>query len=579
MLPNHCVTMTALMMMVGISVLEAQTSTPISTTNTNMVGLALAAVPCRAAQQEPSAMESSFEVSVKPREVPPYFWGVNTPMLFAMGRMGQSPTWWKNDPLLELVRDMHYQHVRGPDGTPANYYLWRDGGGMDPQDPRFLHYYTKEKMEMAGMVTRKPGWTGLFLKDVYWLSEQLHIPCVFALNVSSQDVPELKAEVQQIRTLTQQPINLELGNELYAMDNSVAFPTVRDYVAKAQQISQAVHQIDSKIKIGIVAVSPEMEDRVLKTPSNATLQDRRVDWESTQAGRIMVWNKTLADHPEIYDAVIVHVYATVPNVEHLTADGLMQYLFAYNEASRDGVLRLGKMCPGKEFWITEWGILPAVMLREKDPVRKGQLQFMKTPGVAVTYIDRALQMLDTGLVTLNTSCGVIDPQGFGMVQYQQTGGPHGTKELVKLPNYYVFKALGELLAENRTYYPIRLQHGGTRAVPLRFTTGVTVELADTAAWGFGDAQGMRKVVLINRTDQPVTVDLSGWQLRPVWQYGGANPIPEFLTRTGLWTDAPKDVPLPVCAMVDDSPTITLPPYSMTIAQVKPVGTPVSHVTE
>ncbi|WP_411268186.1 OmpL47-type beta-barrel domain-containing protein, partial [Paenibacillus sp. PL91] len=104
-------------------------------------------------------------------------------------------------------------------------------------------------------------------------------------------------------------------------------------------------------------------------------------------------------------------------------------------------------------------------------------------------------------------------------------------------------------------------------------------VADVGAWGFGDANGIKKVIFANRTMNPAKVSIPGWDLKTNWVYGGSDPLPAFLTNPNAsWLDAPQVNPLPETPASVFSGEIQLKPYSMTIVDITNVAAPVTTAT-
>lgn len=225
-------------------------------------------------------------------------------------------------------------------------------------------------------------------------------------------------------------------------------------------------------------------------------------------------NQSLAQDTSFYDAIIVHVYSPIPYLNDLTNSKMMDYLYTYNQSALEGLIIQKNQFPGKEMWVTEWSSLPTVIFGETDLNEKARKQFMKTPGFAIHSMERVLQMIESGAVTITDVHAMVDTQGFGIVQQASNG------DLVKLPNFHVFKALGDLLDANSSFYKINLAQGNVQNEKLRFiATNVYYNVADVGAWGFGDASGIKKVVFANRTMNPVNVSVPGAALKTNWIYG------------------------------------------------------------
>ncbi|XHR29705.1 MAG: hypothetical protein ACFUZC_03925 [Chthoniobacteraceae bacterium] len=534
-------------------------------TLTRMKTVALLLATCLSLQGAPEQSTNPppepivFHTKGMIRRIPDTFFGVHDSRIYGIGRTKNHA-----DPkLTEFIKEVGFQNLRGPDGTGANYYLWREGTVLtSPDDLRYGVFYGSRLLGGSlPHIKPEPGFPGLTLEDIYRPSRELNIPYVFVLNVSSQTVEEIATQVREMRKLTQFPVRVELGNELYAMLNDAAFPKVEDYVKKARQIHEALRDIPD-VRIGIVGVGADLEGRVMGDTARWT-EGSLVDAETTQKGRIAVWNNTLQKNLDIYDAVTMHISPPVnAPLEKFTAKTLMEYFFAFNESSSQKLNAQVASFDGKELWVTEWGWLPMAMLDAKGSDRD-RFQFLKTPGVAVAKADRLLGMAQIPGVTITSSHDLLGGNGFGVAQ---AALPGSASPFVRLPVYHVFKEFGELLKTSPVAWRIAATNLPSRPVHVCYTQD-TVSLPDIAAYGFGNEKNLIKAVFINRSDKARTIRLETAQLKPEWIYGGENPLPDFLIYPGKFTSPPEVNPEPVIPSSPAAPEVTLPPYSMTVCDV------------
>lgn len=505
-----------------------------------------------------SEAPTEFHIAQTPLRIPKTFFGVHDSRLFGVGRNKDHV----EPGITELIKDIGFEILRGPDGTGSNYYLWREGRPLNSKDARYEKSYGPRPVGMLERINLQPGFPPLTLADIFKPAAELGLPYVFALNVSSQSVEEIAEQVREMRKLTKFPLRVELGNELYAVLNDIAFPKVSDYIAKSRMISEVLRKIDPTIQIGIVGVGADLEGRILGAAAHRAT-DPSVDMETTQKGRVMAWNKALRENADIYDAVTIHISPPINGpLDTFTADSLMQYLFAFNQSSAEKLLAQAASFPGKELWITEWGFLPMAMLEEDGP-KRDRAQFLKTPGMAVARADRLLSMAQIPGVTVTAYHDLLGGNGFGIVQKDSKGG------FVQLPTFHVFKALGALFRSSPMIYTLSCAQVPVENVPVRYTVD-TIAMPLVSAYAFGNGQTATHAVFINRSASPRTARLRDASLKTDWIYGGGDPLPDFQNYPGKFTDPPRVNPPPQEPKTGDFvPEITLPPYSMTICSLKP----------
>lgn len=462
--------------------------------------------------------------------------------------------------VLDFMRDLKIQSLRGPDGTPSNYFMAKEGLTMSTTDPRYAGFYGTKSAGVDHYSYLKPGFSALWPEDIYYAANDLEIPYLYCINVSSQSVQDILDILEDIKEVTDAPINLELGNELYDTYGMLPFVTVDDYMDKVKDIYTAVKAVYPDTKIGAVILNRPMEQRIVNDPNNQPGEDENQDWGSTFLGRIYNWNSTIAANPGYYDAVIPHDYSNLVSVTGLSADDVMAHLSTYTKETYEGFMEQAAQFPGKEMWVSEWGALPEILFSESDAGEKARLQMMRTPGFAIHYMERLLTMIETGVIQYSSYHTLSDGQGFGIVSGQDI-----------FPGYYTFRGVGQILEENNYFYPLNMTQGVTNEYKLRFTNEeVYHDVEEVGAWGFGTEQELSKAVFINRTRNPVTVGLDGAELKSVWEYGnGADPLPDFAVAPfATFRDLPTVNPEPVIPQSAFAGTVTIPPYTALIAEVR-----------
>lgn len=514
----------------------------------------VASAPAIASEEKDMVKSATlFEISGSALPVSKIFFGAHDAKVFGVGRVSNHTP----DDQTALIKDIGFQILRGPDGTPANYYDWKEGRPINSTDPSFEKIYGKERRWEH--LVPKEGYPPLTLADIYKPAEELNLPYVFDLNVCSASVEEIVEQVREMRKLTSKPIRVELGNEIYAMMYSPIFPLVSDYIEKSKKIYDALKELDPSIQIAIVGVGADLEGRVLGDPKNQPSGDTKIDFEATQSGRIAVWNKTLKENPDIYDAVTVHISPPINAIDQLSPTALMQYLFAFNIDSLRGLNKQAKYF-GKELWITEWGYFPGALLKETGKARD-KMNFMKTPGMAIAKADRILSMLQAPGVTMTAYHDLNSRNGFGVVQRS----PDGT--LLKLPNYYVFKAMGDLLKKSPYVHPVESKNNPAERIAVLYTRN-TVDLPNVAALGFGGKDKPDSIVFINHTGIPQTVEVKNHLLKTTWIYGGGNPLPDYRNNPVSFAAPPSENPEPETLEELPAQSVALKPYSMTICSLQ-----------
>ncbi|MDF2924816.1 MAG: C-terminal target protein [Paenibacillaceae bacterium] len=518
-----------------------------------------------AAQESGSA---TFSVYGEPQFISGDLYGINYQKLNDLGRTDD----WYSARDIALMREIGVDLLRVPDGTSANYYLYQEGSLINANDPRFSHITTGFEYTSVNGINN--GLNGIFLDDIYRAPNELELPSTFVVNVAFQSVAEIEEQVREIVSLSNQPVWIEMGNEFYLNKYGGQFPSVTDYVYKARDVYQAIKAIDPEIKVGIVILDKWQETIIVKDPDSHKPNDP-LDLEDSAGNRYVrweQWNRTIAAHPDIYDAVIPHEYTGIHNIDDMTQSDFMDFLYVNNENRYQLIKEQAQEFPGKEFWITEYGGISGLIFGgETNLAEKGRIHLGKTPAYSMHYMERFLNFMKSGVVQLTAYHCLIDNQFFGIIQ--DSFDPANKRGMVVLPPYYTFREIGKLLEENDHYYDMAMTSGDFRmmnnAYPANYVYGKDLQVNDVGVWGLGDSTALKNVVFSNRTAKEIEVSIPGREMMPVWTYGGGDPVPEYLVNDyTIWRQEPKTNPLPVVPAGGFTSAIVLPPYSMTVAALE-----------
>lgn len=435
----------------------------------------------------------------------------------------------------EVMKEIGIQIVRGPDGGLANNYRWKTGD------------ISSRPLEI--------GYPGVFLEDVYQVSNNLNIPYCFAVNVMEQNAEEILEEVKKIKTLSGgKQIYLELGNENYDMftnpETFSQYPTPRSYIDKCGQIYYTIKEFDPSIKIGI--------------PISVNWLERRIPGVAYINGddSIMGWNDYVAAHSEYYDAVIPHYYSSIDDMTGFTEDEMMEALNAYNAEILRECYEHAEEFPGKEIWVTEFGVLMGELYASEDVTECNRYQITKSHGVAINEMEKVMNMMKSGHVTISALHCFASGSGFGMVQ-------RDGDDLIKLPKFYVFKELSSIVKNFPRIFDIDLVYGESKEVNASYIYPGDIEtVKNVDAWGFGTDDSITKVVISNHSSEPAKVRLDGYDMAVEWSYGGEHPLGRhYMQSNEYWYNADSSILIPDYTKYDADSEITIPEYSVVVCSL------------
>ncbi|QTH41528.1 S-layer homology domain-containing protein [Cohnella sp. LGH] len=518
----------------------------------------------------PSGVPDSIMLKLgnRVKNVPENFFGVNDGLAFNI----RPNELYNTNKHVQMLSEIKFQHVRGPGGMDGNLYLYDEGvlPTNSADQAKMLQVYGQDLMNsLSWMPTNLAEADKLTLDKVLKLANDMDKPYIFDLNIIAYTPEEIVDQVTAIKEELNpgQELFVELGNELYDNSYRYPFPTVTDYIAKSKAVAEALRDEHPDVKIGIVSIDQGFVDFILADSGNRQKPGQSLeDYLATQGGRVSIWNSELLKDQSFFDAVIIHYYNHVEELAGISNTKLYEYLFKENELRKITAEATLQLFPGKEAWITEWGLLPMFMFGESDSMDRARYQFAKTEGMAALYVDMIFNMLDIDEISMTSYYVANDPQGFGLLQTV------GTDEYVRLPAFYALKEIGNLLDDYEKYYEIDLSNV-TKLHKTQDRTNLPVEVPEVSAWGMGDDDGIQKLIISNRTNRTVDIELEGYELQPLWSYGGADALPDFLINPNpSWTDVPTSITLPDALDGNTVSHYEVEPYSIMIAKVIPTET-------
>ena len=465
------------------------------------------------------------------REIPKNFFGMNSSdWLSLLASAGSEKDFDDRDGILrELIGNVNAGFTR----AILEGYDWKSGK-LKNQSSDMLRYGIDKVVGVTG---------------------NLNIPiCLSAdMSASAQDVADM---VREIRKTNSQPLYLEVGNESYDIQYLQRCGTVEEFTERTRQIYNAVKAVDESVKIAVPILGYELS--YMFSSANSSEYD--------QGMRGKTWNSYLAANPDCYDAVVIHSYSTA-GLSYSGADDIMdEFSKSAEMLDYDVIYQAENLFPDKEFWITEFGDLPSYITDGSCESEKSRLQYMKSVGNAVGYVQKVLTAVENPYIKNIAYHTFNDFQGFGSVQI--SGG-----ESTLLPSYYAFEQIGKLMRDYDRVFTCNTDLQDTdlfHSVQLYPNVpDVTAKTDKVKAVGFGNGDVPEKLAAVNTSAYPVRISLDGTELKQTFIYGSDNPLPDFAVKSdNFWTDLPTVIPQPTECNSDFENEIIIPPYSMTVAEVK-----------
>lgn len=380
---------------------------------------------------------------------------------------------------------------------------------------------------------RSFGTTEAYSTSTFEIANEFDLPHMIAIPFYNQTVEEIVEDVEQIVSSldNNECIYIEFGNELYDGTKGIS---VEEYVTKCRAAYAAVKSLYPEAKIGV----PVWSERI---------------------GKTYEWNTTLFAAQDCYDAIILHNYKTLNSIDGRTQSEMMLNLYSSTQQFGDVIKKANELAPNKEIWISEYGFLIMALFNQQYDFEKDRMQFAKSTGAALVNMEQTMDMLSDGITDVAAYHFLNDAQGFGIIQDE-----------TKLPNYYVFKEVAHLLEMSTYSYGMSPLYSSIIGYSGDTWTTQDTPVYSVDAWGFGDENTQKYVVFSNRTENPATVDVAGYRLKKVWEYGGEDDIlGEYLTNTVTFAQIPPTITTPVTYNDEDyKDVVSLDKYSIVVCEVQ-----------
>lgn len=263
------------------------------------------------------------------------------------------------DPLLvEPLKELGPALLRFPGGTVANFFNWRSGQLEVDEVPNESVYRAYIRSRVADSQERHPN--GAHMKEFTELARAVGAEVVLVANLETSSVQDQVEWLESMRAEGVLPSKVELGNEFYhAMLDD---PTSRARFPDYETTTRLGHEYAEAFR---TVLGPDAKLAIQSSPSrfhfSSPEDNAAVHYE---AERIWDWDNHLRPEPW-FDAVTVHPYPSMDGVAGRGArarfhDDPEPVFHALMARVDDGVRRcirfLGKAMPGKEIWISEWGM-------------------------------------------------------------------------------------------------------------------------------------------------------------------------------------------------------------------------------
>jgi hypothetical protein len=336
-----------------------------------------------------------------PRDLPKYLFGVNSPITYDIP--------YENPKFPEFIkRELTPGYLRFPGGTVANYYIWRTG-------------YIEIKPVFGGSVYRKQlvGYQEairalhprpITVPEFARMCDEIGCEFVLLPNLESSTIEEQKAWFVEMKSKGRVPRYIEMGNEFaIALLNDAE--TLRLFPSYAHYRDLAKRYLE--------AFKPYLpEDAKIALPADGAVFFHKEDPGSGLGHRQWQWDQDLTNE-SWFQAITYHPYAPSGSIgggtsNPETPDKAYTSMLARIDEGTDRAMNFfRKKMPGKEVWITEWGLFAGGSYFTGKPefvngiwvhqIIRGHFAFLRWPEITMTNMHSI--MFSGGLMNTFTRIG------------------------------------------------------------------------------------------------------------------------------------------------------------------------------
>lgn len=298
--------------------------------------------------------------------------------------------------------------LRFPGGTLSNYYHL-SGNGYDIRADDIektqgdnIKKAAEKYLNKQQEVNTKNRPTKNYLYPFAQLCKQEQVGVVLTLNLFSSKNQELKEILSYFKEQNIAVEHIELGNEYFFKAYQQEFPSVREYITKAKEVSLLCKTIFPEVLIGVPIADQQTIDFQSVSPHMSRLQ---------------TWNALLAKE-SFYDAVIVHNYSKAKACSGEANPENMRCVFKENEEHifsdfPASMTYYEKEFSSKKIWITEWNTSRPFEITGN------------TFAQAIYYIEYLIEITKYKQITLATYHNFLSGgNGYNLIKEDKNGNSH-----------------------------------------------------------------------------------------------------------------------------------------------------------
>ena len=252
--------------------------------------------------------------------------------------------------VLDKIGNLSAPFLRFPGGTESNFYhFYGKGNGFAAEDIELsighnVHSKMTRRLKRQEKQIKSGKFDRNFASNFVRVCKEVDASAVLVMNLFSGSDDE---NLDLIRYVKEQGVNIigiELGNENYFRGFDEVFPDAKEYIRRAQTLTQKIKELDADLKVAITAANPPFDSPLSLRP------------------RFSDWNKEIAKY-NFYDAVIIHFYPKTNECdEMLNKDDRFICAFETSLDNKESMFSegldyyRGLFGQNAKFWITEYNV-------------------------------------------------------------------------------------------------------------------------------------------------------------------------------------------------------------------------------
>jgi hypothetical protein len=260
-------------------------------------------------------------------------------------QLSYGPLWFDHPDVAGKYLEAGRPFFRFPGGTLANFY--NPETGLFDEEARTRH----DLKALNRRIREMQGGGGKLPAGFFAFARQTGARYSVVLNVSTLTLEQNRDWLTRLAAQGIDVPAFEIGNELYFNSYAWAIETPASYVERARQYTSMLREVFPAAKVGVIVPSYIYTHEVFLEGHQPNLPGRQKQWME------------LLEKESFFDAVIIHLYSSMGMKHDVKKEELLPFAQSYANAVNYAERNLDKSLdlletkfPGKEIWITEYGV-------------------------------------------------------------------------------------------------------------------------------------------------------------------------------------------------------------------------------